>query len=333
MAKRTQSDDEPYGIDDATAVVSAQPGAPSPSSFSDETVVGASPSRSRSFEHPPERTADIDESTRVVQRTARTNLSDDTVVSRSLKRTSKRVPSSNSVAESRDSPIDESTTANRGKHLSEIDESTVVVRGKQAVEAAEATLVSHVDNENSVIDVGESGDSTVVVRRGATSVVTDDATIVQRRGGDSAQIEDSTFLSVREGHRELVDEATVTGPTSSTAPSPHNVPAGLNGVDSTRTVEEPDVDRGSIDPLNPVTANQASRVQSVRQSQTQARANIDAASVIDSSAHHKTQRTSQEMWEKNERRRKQAKTAIWVMIASMVALGASGALLLTLLLR
>jgi hypothetical protein len=318
MTKRTQNDDESNGVDDATAVVSAQLGAPLPSGFSDETVIGASPPQSVAGRPLPEASGVVDEATRVVRGKTVTRVSEDTIVSRSSKQTS----TTGSSEVFQDNGV-----------IGGVDEGTVVVRGKRPIESAEATVVSRLDNGNWVSDDGNGGDSTIVVRRGNAHPAIDDSTYIQRRGENPTEVDEATFVSGHDDNPDMADEATITGSTGLTAPSAQRPTGIVNRGGSRQLWEEPEVDRGRIDALNPSTANQAAKVQSVRKAQTHARADINLANLVDHSANHKTQRTSQEVWEINERRRKQAKNGLWVMIFSMIALGASAGVLLTLLLR
>jgi hypothetical protein len=190
----------------------------------------------------------------------------------------------------------------------------VPVTKAEPTETEQATQVFPVEDttvviSDSTMDINEA---TIVLRGKRTEVA--DATVVVR--GDTGELDESTTVF----SRTKVSEAIPT----------KKKPSDLTAKASAQTLEDIDTTafQEKTKPFDPTTGNEQLREQSIREVVTTATPKLPTGSLKDPSLRMKTERTSEQIWKKNQQRRRQTKIIFGILVLSMAALGATAAYLL-----
>ena len=184
----------------------------------------------------------------------------------------------------------------------------------EPTETEQSTQVFPVEDTTMVISDStmDINEATIVVRGKRTEVA--DATVVVR--GDSGELDESTTVFTKSKASEAIP--TIKRPSDLTAKASAQ---SLEEIETTAFQEK-------TKPFDPTTGNEQLREQSIREVVTTATPKLPTGSLKDPSLRMKTERTSEQIWKKNQQRRRQTKIIFGILVLSMAALGATAAYLL-----
>jgi hypothetical protein len=184
----------------------------------------------------------------------------------------------------------------------------------EPTEHEQATQVFPVEDTTVVISEStmEVNEATIAVRAKTTEVA--DETEIDRV--EAGELEEPTTVFSRAKASEAIP--TKKRPFDLTAKASSQ---SLDDTDTTAFQEK-------IKPFDPTSGNEQFREQAIREVVTSTKPKLLSVNLNDPRLRMKTERTSEQIWKKNQQRRRQTKIVFGTLVLSMAALGATAAYLL-----